>query len=81
MVYEPDFGDYDDANSDKAKIEDDQSVPCRICWDVFGRIRLTVRYCATCHRGFCEGEHGNFSGGQRGVCVRCFSRKDMQSRP
>jgi hypothetical protein len=53
-------------------------VPCRICWDIFMRLRLTARYCNTCKRGFCEGEHGNFTGGGGGVCVRCFSRKGMQ---
>lgn len=58
--------DYDD----KARIEAGEAVRCRICWTIFGRARITVRYCADCHRAFCEGEHGSFRG--RGVCVRCY---------
>lgn len=51
------------ARDDKKKIdEDDLWVPCRICQEVFLRIRLTSRYCNTCGRAFCEGEHGNFAG-------------------
>jgi hypothetical protein len=65
-------------NTDKAKINSGSWVPCRICWDVFGRLNLTARYCDSCERGFCEGNHGNFTGGRAGVCVRCFSRSEMQ---
>ena len=47
-------------------------MPCRICQEVFLRIRLTARYCNTCERAFCEGEHDNFVGRGPAVCVRCF---------
>jgi hypothetical protein len=62
---------FDDTNDDKARIEAGEAVRCRICWTIFGRARITVRYCADCKRGFCEGEHGSFR--TRGVCVRCFT--------
>ncbi len=69
---------FSDAESDKVKIGAAAWVPCRVCWEVFMRLRLTARYCASCERAFCEGEHGNFTGGRGGVCVRCFSRSGMQ---
>ncbi len=74
----PDYRDFDDPHDDIEKIErDGKTVPCRICWIVFGRYRLTSRYCAGCKRAFCEGEHGSFrpDRGRRavGICVRCFS--------
>lgn len=65
-----DYGPFDSNNTDRAKITNGQAVPCRICEVAFRRLRLTFRYCAHCERGFCEGEHGNFSQ-TRGVCVRC----------
>ena len=71
-------GKYDSEKSDKAKIDAGAWVPCRICWDMFMRLNLTARYCASCERAFCEGSHGNFTGGGVGVCVRCFSRSGMQ---
>ena len=71
------FADNPDEN-DQAQIGADKWVSCRICWDIFARRRLTLRFCNTCKRGFCEGEHGNFTGRGGGVCVRCFSRKTMQ---
>lgn len=64
--------------NDAARIGAGDWVSCRICWDVFMRRRLTARYCNTCKRAFCEGEHGNFTGRGGGVCVRCFSRNGMQ---
>ena len=45
-----------------------------ICSEAFKRRRQTLRYCAICHRGFCEGEHGNFSRGA-GMCIICGARK------
>lgn len=47
---------------------------CWICADVFRRRRQTRRYCVKCNRGFCEGEHGNFSHGV-GHCIACGLRK------
>ncbi len=69
--YQIDLSDFDESYSDEAKIRDGLGVPCRICVDAFRRIRVTWRYCATCHKGFCEGEHGNFARGGRGCCVIC----------
>ncbi len=69
------MGDYDPEDSDEDKIKRETiAVPCRICWDAFSRVRLTWRYCAECHKGFCEGEHGNFARG-RGTCVICGRKK------
>jgi hypothetical protein len=56
-----DLSGFDAERNDHAKIEDGLWVPCRICESAFRRLRLTLRYCATCGRGFCEGEHGNFA--------------------
>ena len=70
-----DLGDYDSKSTDKAKIQKKGVwVPCRICRQVFKRIRLTARYCESCKRGFCEGEHGSFAGGGPAVCVRCLKK-------
>lgn len=70
---ETDVGDFEPERSDQAKILQDRIwVPCRICRQIFNRIRLTARYCSTCGRGFCEGEHGNFAGGRTATCVRCY---------
>ena len=70
------YGLYEDNNTDEARILEGVAVPCRICEAAFRRLRLTLRYCATCHKGFCDGEHGNFTGGtgagiQRGRCIQC----------
>ena len=74
-----DFGRYDPERTDEQKVLFDEIlVPCRICWDVFGRVRLTLRFCGTCKRAFCEGEHGNFTGRGPAVCVRCFTRSGNQ---
>ena len=68
-----DVSDFDPDRTDKSKILDDKVwVPCRICRQMFLRIRLTARYCNTCGRGFCEGEHGSFPGRGPAVCVRCY---------
>ena len=62
---------FDAAHDDQKKIMDDGVwVPCRICEEIFLRIRLTRRYCNTCKRAFCEGEHGGFSGRGPAVCVQ-----------
>jgi hypothetical protein len=64
---------FDTKNSDKKKIlEGGHWVPCRICEGAFRRIRFTARYCDTCERAFCEGEHGNFAAQSRkGRCTSC----------
>lgn len=59
-------------------IEAGYYVPCKICLDAFRRVRLTLRYCATCGHAFCEGEHGNFARG-RGTCVICGARKGYKA--
>jgi hypothetical protein len=61
--------------TDKEIIEANGWANCRICFDAFRRKRETLRYCAKCHNGFCEGEHGNFAFGH-GTCVICGARKD-----
>jgi hypothetical protein len=73
--YEIDISPYSPDYTDEAKIKDGIAVPCRICEDAFRRVRLTWRYCASCHKGFCEGEHGNFARGGRGSCIICGSGK------
>jgi hypothetical protein len=65
-----DLGPYDVGNTDQQKIENQMWVPCRICWTVFARVRLTARYCNQCLQGFCDGEHGNMPGGS-GICLVC----------
>jgi hypothetical protein len=65
------LGGFDKEHDDARKIGDGLWVPCRICEEVFLRVRLTARYCNTCKRGFCEGEHGNFAGRGVAVCVQC----------
>jgi len=64
-----DCSDFDPKKTDEDKINDGEGVPCRICEQVFRRLRITWRYCATCHQGFCEGEHGTFAGLGRGSCL------------
>ena len=66
-----DISSFDPDDTDEAKISRQLWVPCRLCRQMFLRIRLTGRYCGTCKRGFCEGEHGSFVGRGIGVCVRC----------
>jgi hypothetical protein len=76
------WGDFvwDDDDTDKTKIRrhEHEYVPCRICREVFQRIRLTLRYCDKCERAFCEGEHGNFAGGGTALCVRCFHKAESE---
>jgi hypothetical protein len=65
------FPDPANNETDEDKLHNKEWVPCRICWDRFGRLRLTDRYCHDCHRGFCEGEHGSFDQNKRvHVCIR-----------
>ncbi len=67
-----DTGPFNPDNDDRAKIESGAAVPCRLCEAAFRRLRLTMRYCAKCRKGFCEGEHGNFAPrGGGATCVRC----------
>ena len=66
-----DYGSFDTDNNDEKKIKNEVAVPCRICENAFRRLRLTLRYCMDCKRGFCEGEHGNFSPKNRARCVQC----------
>lgn len=68
-----DLSDFDPQETDEAKIlrqPNSTGVPYRICEKVFRRVRVTWRYCASCHKGFCEGEHGSFAIGGRGTCVQ-----------
>jgi hypothetical protein len=66
------LSDYDPNRNDQLKIDAGVWVPCRICQNAFRRIRLTWRYCATCHRAFCDGEHGNFAPRSHvGRCTSC----------
>jgi hypothetical protein len=77
-----DFGDFDDARPDKDRIlKDEVWVPCRICREIFLRIRLTARYCNTCGHAFCDGEHGSFAGRGPAMCVRCYNRGKMGLAP
>jgi hypothetical protein len=69
-----DLTDYDEKRTDKDKIEKHIWVPCRMCIELFMRVRLTGRYCNNCERAFCEGEHGTFR--KVGVCARCYDKKD-----
>lgn len=75
-----DLGDYDPQNTDEDKILKAQTwVPCRICKEIYLRVRLTARYCNDCKRGFCESEHGSFIGRGGGVCVRCYRKAQANS--
>ena len=48
---------------------------CRICKDIFLRIRQTRRYCYDCGDAACEGEHGSFiPGGALFRCVACQAK-------
>ena len=63
--------------SAKDLIAEGKYVPCKICLDVFRRVRPTLRYCAVCGHAFCEGEHGSFAY-NRGVCIICGAHKDYK---
>jgi hypothetical protein len=67
------------ARSAKTEIKAGKWVNCWICEEVFRRKRETARYCHVCDRGFCEGEHGNFSRGV-GMCVICGAPKDKKEK-
>ncbi len=69
--YQIDMSEYDEIDTDEAKIKREIGVPCRLCDSVFCRIRITWRYCSYCHKGFCEGEHGSFAGKGRAWCIQC----------
>ncbi len=71
MFQYQDVSEYNPHNTDEQKILNDVAVPCRICEAVFLRLRLTMRYCAWYHKGFCEDEHGTFAIRGRGSCVKC----------
>lgn len=76
-----DLTSFDPKRTDKAKILEDKIwVPCRICRDMFARVRLTERFCGSCERAFCEGEHGSFTGRNTGICVRCYNKTTMEMR-
>ena len=47
---------------------------CWICEGVFRRRTQTKLFCTVCHRGFCEGWHGNFALGQ-GTCLICIAKE------
>jgi hypothetical protein len=67
-----DIGFFDKNDNDQANIDRGIWVPCRICQNAFRRLRMTARYCDTCKRGFCEGEHGNFAAKSgKGRCTSC----------
>jgi hypothetical protein len=66
-----DYSPYDESNTDEAKINAGIAVPCRLCENAFRRLTVTMRYCKLCHKGFCEGVHGNFSVREFGRCVQC----------
>jgi hypothetical protein len=66
-----DLTEFDPLDTDKVKIGRLVWVPCRVCWAFFGRARLTDRYCMTCERAYCEGEHGAFVKHGPAFCVRC----------
>ena len=67
-----DITPFNPQDTDRNKINNGNWVPCRICKEIYLRLRLTSRYCASCGRAFCEGEHGRFAQGQPAFCVRCF---------
>jgi hypothetical protein len=58
----------------KSRIERGEWADCWICLEVFRRRRQTMRYCNSCERGFCEGEHGTFAR-NIGQCIICGRRK------
>src|SRR3954465_15370318 len=60
------------AETDEVRIEQGEWTDCWICEDVFRRLTQTKRYCAKCHRGFCEGWHGSLDRGY-GTCIICWA--------
>ena len=63
-----------DTLSARELIEKGEWATCWICEEVFRRRIETKRYCATCGRGFCEGQHGSFAQRQ-GKCIICGVRE------
>jgi hypothetical protein len=57
-------------------IDQDEWADCWICEDIFRRRTQTKRYCAKCHRGFCEGWHGSLARGY-GTCIICEKTTDQ----
>lgn len=64
----------------KELIEKGEPAVCFICAQV-GREKVeTLRYCASCFRGFCTAKHhGNFAH-NRGVCLYCGIPKEDRSK-
>lgn len=58
------------------RVDQGEWADCWICSDVFRRRTQTRRYCAKCHRGFCEGWHGSLDRGY-GTCVICWADTDL----
>lgn len=79
------MSNWDSNNNDQEKIGAFKHyVPCRLCQEMFHRIRLTQYFCGTCKRGICEGEHGMWYGkGARGVpqCVYCWAKENGYGKP
>ncbi|PYN95489.1 MAG: hypothetical protein DMD89_19465 [Candidatus Rokuibacteriota bacterium] len=65
-----DLSPFDRSNTDKAKIEADHPVPCRLCEAAYRVLTLTMRFCATCEQGYCQPSHGGWVG-RRGSCIQC----------
>lgn len=64
-------GPLDRDHDDQKKISDDGAwSPCRICEEIFLRVRFSRRYCNTCKRAFCESKHGSFAGRGSALCVQ-----------
>src|SRR5215211_9283257 len=67
------------SETDQDRIEQGEWTDCWICEDVFRRRTQTKRYCAKCHRGFCEGWHGSLDRGY-GTCIICWADTDSGSQ-
>jgi hypothetical protein len=63
------------SETDQDRIEQGEWTDCWICENVFRRRTQTKRYCAKCHRGFCEGWHGSLDRGY-GTCITCWADTD-----
>jgi hypothetical protein len=71
----PDYGWWDQNDTDDRKIGRKTVLPCRICQEQFARVTLTFRYCKDCGCAFCEGVHGSLATvahQQVGRCVLCY---------
>ena len=58
------------------RIDQGEWADCWLCESVFRRRTQTRRYCAKCHRGFCEGWHGSLDRGY-GTCVICLEKTSL----